>query len=57
MWQTVREIVLSDLILDPLVLFSEYVSEQYNNYPYMKELRERGLEILDAAISKVEEEK
>ncbi len=55
--ETVREIVLSDLILDPLVLFSEYVSEQYNNYPYMKELRERGLEILDAAISKVEEEK
>lgn len=55
--ETVREIVLSDLILDPLVLFSEYVSEQYKDYSYMKELRERGLEILDTAISKVEEAK
>jgi len=55
--ETIREIVISDLILDPLVLFAEFVSEQYNDYPYMKELRQKGLEILDAAISKVEEEK
>ncbi|MFX0120791.1 MAG: exonuclease SbcCD subunit D [Candidatus Hodarchaeota archaeon] len=57
-WHTseaIKEIVLPDLILDPLVLFSEFVSEQYSDYPYLKELRDKGLEILDAAISQVEE--
>ncbi len=55
--ETMREIVLSELILDPLVLFTEFVSEQYSDYPYMKELRDKGLEILNTAISRVEESK
>jgi exonuclease SbcD len=55
--ETIKEIVLSELILDPLVLFTEYVSEQYSNYPFQKELRDKGLEILNTAISKVEESK
>ncbi len=54
---TIKEIVLSELTLDPLVLFAEYVSEQYDDYPYMEELRDRGLEILNTAILKVEEAK
>ncbi|MFX0122427.1 MAG: exonuclease SbcCD subunit D [Candidatus Hodarchaeota archaeon] len=55
--ETIKEIVLSELILDPLVLFTEFVSEQYSDYPFQKELRDKGLEILNTAISRVEESK
>lgn len=58
-WDTsevIREIILPELILDPLVLFSNFISERYKNYPYLKELRQKGLEILDEAISRVEDE-
>ena len=53
--ESLKEIVLSELILDPLVLFTEYVSEQYHDYQFQKELRDKGLEILNKAISRVEE--
>ncbi|UCE13821.1 MAG: exonuclease subunit SbcD [Candidatus Heimdallarchaeota archaeon] len=59
-WDTseeVTEFVLPDLELNPLALFSDFVSERYGNYPHQKELRERGLEILDVILSKVEDEK
>ncbi|MHA2303952.1 MAG: metallophosphoesterase family protein [Candidatus Hodarchaeales archaeon] len=52
-----REIILPQLILDPLALFSSFISEKYKDYPYLKELREKGLEILDEALSKVEDYK
>lgn len=52
-----REFVLPKFTLDPLVLFSEYVSEKHKDYPYLEELRRKGLEILNDAISKVEEVK
>lgn len=59
-WDTaeeVMEIVLPDLVLNPLALFSDYISERYKDYPHKNELREKGLEILDIILSKVEEEK
>ncbi len=59
-WETYerkREVVLPEFVLDPLVLFSEFIAERYKNYPYLQELREKGLEILDNALSKVEEVK
>ncbi len=52
-----REFVLPKFTLDPLVLFSEYVSEKHKDYPYLEELRTKGLEILNEAILKVEEVK
>ncbi|MFX1505711.1 MAG: exonuclease SbcCD subunit D [Promethearchaeota archaeon] len=55
--ESLKEIVLSELILDPLVLFTEYVSEQYSDYPFQKKLCDKGLEILNSAISRVEESK
>lgn len=52
-----REFILPKFTLDPLVLFSDYVSEKHKDYPYLEELRKKGLEILNEAISKVEEVK
>ena len=52
-----REIILPKFVLDPLVLFSNFISEKYKDYPYLKELKEKGLEILDNALLKVEEDK
>jgi exonuclease SbcD len=57
-WITSTEIeyfVLPSLMLDPLSLFSEYVSKHFEKYKYLKELREKGFEILDKALSKVDE--
>ena len=59
-WDTsekTREIILPKFVLDPLVLFSNFISEKYKDYPYLKELKEKGLEILDNALLKVEEDK
>jgi len=59
-WDTsekTREIILPKFVLDPLVLFSNFIIEKYKDYPYLKELKEKGLEILDNALLKVEEEK
>ena len=53
--ETIKEIVLSELILDPLVLFRDFVTEQYHDYEYLDKLRDKGLEILNIAISRVEE--
>ena len=50
-----REVVLPELILDPLVLFSDYVNGKFGQTPYIEELRAIGLEILEEAIGKVEE--
>ena len=52
-----KEIILSEFVLDPIVLFSNYVSETYQDYPYVEKLKAKGLEILENALSKVEEEK
>jgi len=52
-----KEIILSEFVLDPIVLFSNYISEKYQDYPYVKQLKAKGLEILENALSKVEEEK
>jgi len=53
--ETTKEIVLSEFILDPLVLFRNFISEQYHDYEYLDKLRDKGLEILNTAISRVEE--
>ncbi|MHA2237679.1 MAG: metallophosphoesterase family protein [Candidatus Hodarchaeales archaeon] len=50
-----HEIVLPELILDPLVLFSDFIKEKYGQDPHFDELRGKGLEILEEAIGKVEE--
>ncbi|MHA1974952.1 MAG: metallophosphoesterase family protein [Candidatus Hodarchaeales archaeon] len=47
--------VLSELLLDPLSLFQEFVKEKYNDYPLLKDLREKGQEILEEALATVEE--
>jgi len=52
-----KEIILSEFVLDPIVLFSNYISEKYQDYPYVEKLKAKGLEILENALSKVEEEK
>jgi exonuclease SbcD len=52
-----REVILPEFVLDPLVLFSDFITQMYKDYPYLQELRDKGLEILDMAISKVEEVK
>jgi len=50
------EIILSDVVLNPLVLFNEYITKKFENYQYQNELRDKGYEILDRALSKVDEE-
>jgi exonuclease SbcD len=50
-----REMVLPEFVLDPLVLFNDFITEKYENHPDLKLLRENGLKILDRALSKVEE--
>ncbi|MHA2225423.1 MAG: metallophosphoesterase family protein [Candidatus Hodarchaeales archaeon] len=52
-----REFVLPKFTLDPLVLFSDYISEKHKDYPHLEELRKKGLEILNNAFSRVEEAK
>ncbi len=50
-----REVVLKDFILDPLVLFNDFVTKKYTKDPNLEQLRKTGLEILDNALAEVEE--
>jgi exonuclease SbcD len=50
-----REIILPEFVLDPLVLFNDFISEKFDKSPDLEILRETGLKILDRALSKVEE--
>ena len=52
---TEREIILPEFVLDPLVLFNDFISEKFDQFPDLEILRDRGLKILDKALSKVEE--
>ena len=52
---TDREVVLPEFVLDPLVLFNDFISEKFPHYPELENLRTAGLKILDKALSKVEE--
>ncbi len=58
-WHTQEEyqypVILSEFILEPRALFLDYIAEKYEKYPYFKDLREKGLKILEEALSKVEE--
>ncbi|MFX0185669.1 MAG: exonuclease SbcCD subunit D [Candidatus Hodarchaeota archaeon] len=59
-WDTseiTRDTILPKIILDPRILFSEYVKERCRDFPYQKELKSKGLEILDEALLKIEESK
>lgn len=59
-WDTseiTRETILPKIILDPRILFSEYVKEKCRDFPYQEELKRKGLEILDEALTKIEESK
>jgi len=59
-WDTseiTRETILPKIILDPRILFSEYVKERCRDFPYQEELKHKGLEILDEALTKIEESK
>jgi len=50
-----REIILPEFVLDPLVLFNDFISEKFDHFPDLEILRAKGLKILDKALSKVEE--
>ncbi|MHA1944512.1 MAG: metallophosphoesterase family protein [Candidatus Hodarchaeales archaeon] len=57
-WDTTsekREIILPEFVLDPLVLFNDFISEKFDKNPDLEILRETGLKILDRALSRVEE--
>jgi exonuclease SbcD len=53
--KTERELVLPEFVLDPLVLFNDFISEKFDKYPDLEALRDKGLDILDRALSRVEE--
>ena len=58
MWDTserIKESIMPELILDPRVLFSEFVTETCKNFPHFEELKQKGLEILDKSLLIVEE--
>ncbi len=52
---TQREIVLTDFVLDPLVLFNDFITRKFDQDPNLEQLRQKGLEILDRALAQVEE--
>ncbi|MHA1977468.1 MAG: metallophosphoesterase family protein [Candidatus Hodarchaeales archaeon] len=52
---TQREVVLKDLVLDPLVLFSDFVTKKFDQDPNFDLLHDKGLEILERALAQVEE--
>jgi len=58
MWDTRKftsEIVLPEVVLNPLNLYSDFIDEKYSKYKYKEKLKEIGQEILEIALSKVEE--
>ncbi len=50
-----REIVLPSVVLNPLNLYFDFIEEKYSKYKYKEKLKEKGQEILELALSKVEE--
>ncbi len=52
---TEREIIIPEFVLDPLVLFNDFISEKFDQFPDLEILRAKGLKILDRALSRVEE--
>ncbi|MFX0149671.1 MAG: exonuclease SbcCD subunit D, partial [Candidatus Hodarchaeota archaeon] len=60
LWDTsevTRERILPKIILDPRILFSEYIKEKCKDFPNQEELKRTGLEILDEALLRIEESK
>lgn len=52
---TKREVILPEFVLDPLVLFNEFVKESFAQYQDLQALQAKGLEILGKALTQVEE--
>ncbi|MHA1993572.1 MAG: metallophosphoesterase family protein [Candidatus Hodarchaeales archaeon] len=52
---TQRDVVLKDFVLDPLVLFNDFITKKFDQDPNLVQLRKTGLEILDRALAHVEE--
>jgi exonuclease SbcD len=52
---TEREIILPEFVLDPLVLFNEFIKEKYKQDQNLQALQAKGLEILGRALTQVEE--
>ena len=52
---TQREVILTDFVLDPLVLFDDFITKKFAQDPNLEQLRQKGLEILDRALAQVEE--
>ena len=50
-----HDIILPEYVLDPLVLFNDFISEKFDKSPDLEVLRAKGLQILDKALSRVEE--